>query len=195
MEDVPVDVLPQSLPVEMPRGRGVSVGMASLDEVHLPSIFEYRAHVMRSIPRIMKGAYRSAMRIALQEAAQARTEGSELKLIRVWKMSPHQYALKTRAGCECVAHLLQSLTDFDEGATVVSVDGVGAFDLVSRNAMLNGFLEMVDGEQLLPFARLFYSQPSTYLWDDDAGTTHRIQQGEGGEQGDDALMPLLSSLG
>ena len=60
LEDIPVDVLPQSLPVEMPRGRGVSVGMAILDEVHLPSIFEYRAHVMRSIPRIMKGAYRSA---------------------------------------------------------------------------------------------------------------------------------------
>ena len=76
----------------------------------------------------------------------------------------------------------------------MSVDGVGAFDLVSRNAMLNGLLEMVDGEQLLPFARLFYSQPSTHLWDDDAGTTHRIQQGEGGEQGD-ALMPLLFSLG
>ena len=107
--------------------------------------------------------------------------------------SPHQYALKTRAGCECVAHLLQSLTDFDEGTTVVSVDGVGAFDLVSRNAMLNGLLEMVDGEQLLPFARLFYSQPSTYLWDDDAGTTHRIQQGEGGEQGD-ALMPTPLQL-
>ena len=107
--------------------------------------------------------------------------------------SPHQYVLKTRAGCGCVAHLLQSLMDLDEGATVVFVDGVGAFDLVSRNAMLNGLLKMVDGEQLLPFARLFYSQPSTCLWDDD-GTTHRIQQGEGGEHGD-ALMPFLFSVG
>ena len=78
--------LPPSLPVEMPRGRGVSVGMESLDEVYLPSIFEYGAHMMRSIPRIMKGAYRSAMRVVLQEAAQARTEGRELKLIRAWKL-------------------------------------------------------------------------------------------------------------
>ena len=77
------------------------------------------------------------------------------------------YAPKTRTGCECVAHVLQSLTDLDEGTTVVSVDGVGAFDLVSRNAMLNGLLEITDEEQLFPFARLFYSQPSTCLWDDD----------------------------
>ena len=60
--------------------------------------------------------------------------------------------------------------------------------------MLNGLLEMVDGEQLLLFARLFCSQPSTYLWDDDAGTTHRIHSKRRGEQGD-AWMPLLFSLG
>ena len=27
----------------------------------------------------------------------------------------HQYALETRAGCECVAHVFQVLTDFDVG--------------------------------------------------------------------------------
>ena len=46
---------------------------------------------------------------------------------------------------------------------------------------------------VLPFARLFYSQPSTYLWTDHAGHTHRIHQAEGGEQGD-PLMPALFSL-
>ena len=35
---------------------------------------------------------------------------------------------------------------------------------------------------------MFYSQPSSYLFDDEAGETHTVQQGEGGEQGD-ALMP------
>ena len=35
---------------------------------------------------------------------------------------------------------------------------------------------------------------STYLWEDDAGTVHHIEQGEGGEQGD-MLMPLVFSLG
>ena len=103
----------------MPRGRGVSVGMASLDEVHLPSIFEYRAHVMRSIPRIMKGAYRSAMRVALQEAVQARTEGSELNLIRAWKMFlllPRMLLHRpTRGGMVPKQKLVERLSMFQSG--------------------------------------------------------------------------------
>ena len=47
-----------------------------------------------------------------------------------------QHALKTKGGCECVAHILQAVTDMDERATIVSVDGLGAFDLVSRKAIL-----------------------------------------------------------
>ena len=34
-----------------------------------------------------------------------------------------QYALTTKAGCECVAHILQTITDGDERTTVVSIDG------------------------------------------------------------------------
>ena len=46
----------------------------------------------------------------------------------------------------------------------------------------------------MPFVRLFDGQPSQYLWADDMGTMHHVDQGEGSEQGD-ALMPLLFSLG
>ena len=60
--------------------------------------------------------------------------------------------------------------------------------------MLSGLMDMEEGDRLLPFVRLFYSDPSTFLWDDEVGDTHEIRQGEGGEQGD-ALMPLLFSLG
>ena len=49
-------------------------------------------------------------------------------------------------------------------------------------------------QHLLPFVRMFYGKQSTYLWTDDAGSTHRVLQGEGGEQGD-PLMPALYSLG
>ena len=45
-------------------------------------------------------------------------------------------ALTTRSGCECIAHAVQGLSDADPEATVVSVDGIGAFDLISRAAML-----------------------------------------------------------
>ena len=107
--------------------------------------------------------------------------------------APFQYALSTKAGCECVAHIVQALTDQDANATVVTVDGIGAYDLISRSALLQGLLRMEDGDQILPFARCFYGSPSTYLWEDELGNTQEIPQGEGGEQGD-PLMPMLFSL-
>ena len=97
--------------------------------------------------------------------------------------APFQYALSTKAGCECVAHILQALTDRDPEATIMSIDGIGAFDLISRISMLEGLLRMEDGVQLLPFVRCFYGSPSTYLWEDEMGITQHISQGEGGEQG------------
>ena len=110
------------------------------------------------------------------------------------KTAPFQYALSTKAGCECVAHILQSMTDLDPDTTITSIDGVGAYDLISRNAMLEGLLQMDGGNQIIPFVRMFYGSPSTYFWEDEMGTTQYIPQGEGGEQGD-PLMPMLYALG
>ena len=41
-----------------------------------------------------------------------------------------------------VAHILQTITDKDERATMVSVDGVEAYDLIPRNAMMEGLLRV-----------------------------------------------------
>ena len=41
---------------------------------------------------------------------------------------------------------------------------------------------------------LFYSTPSTHVWEDEMGDPQMIPPGEGGEQGD-PLMPFLFSLG
>ena len=41
--------------------------------------------------------------------------------------APFRCALRTRAGCECVAHVLQVLTELDPLAIVTSVDGISAF--------------------------------------------------------------------
>ena len=108
--------------------------------------------------------------------------------------APYQYALRTRAGCECIAHALQGLCDVDPNATIISIDGIGAFDQISRAAMLEGLMNVEGGGQAIPFVRSFYGSPSSYLWEDSSGITHTIPQGEGGEQGD-PLMPLLFSLG
>ena len=69
------------------------------------------------------------------------------------------------------------MTELDEEAIVVSVDGIGAFDLISRNAMMSGLRFMVDGDRMLPFMRAFYGQPSSYLREDDVGEVHSIPQG------------------
>ena len=98
--------------------------------------------------------------------------------------SPFQYALSTRAGTECIAHAIQASTDLNPNATVLSIDGMGAFDMVSRQAMLQAFTTVVGGDAALPFVRQFYGSASTYLWEDQDGIVHTIMQAEGGEQGD-----------
>ena len=108
--------------------------------------------------------------------------------------APFQYALSTRAGTECIAHALQAISELNPETTILSVDGIGAFDLISRKAMLEALLTVDGGSQVLPFVRMFYGTHSQYLWEDEEGTTHVIEQGEGGEQGD-PMMPLLFALG
>ena len=122
----------------------------------------------------------------------ARTVAQQMAEIVERATAPHQYALSTRAGCECVAHVLQGLTELDPETAVTSIDGIGAYDTISREAVLRG-LQQAD-DTALPFVSMFYGSPSEYLWEDNEGTVHRIPQGEGGEQGD-ALMPLLFALG
>ena len=110
------------------------------------------------------------------------------------KCHPYQYALSTRAGTEALIHTLQLTTELDPDQTILSVDGIGAYDHVSRASMLQRLLNTPNAQAALPFVRQFYSQPSTYLWTDDTGQVRRITQADGGEQGD-PLMPAFFSLG
>ena len=78
--------------------------------------------------------------------------------------------------------------------TVMSIDGSGAFDFISRKAMLQALMRIEGVPAVMPFVRMFYGQASTHLWEDDEGVVHNIEQGEGGEQGD-PMMPLLFAHG
>ena len=51
---------------------------------------------------------------------------------------------------------------------------------------------MDQGEKFIPFLLQFYGHPSTHLWEDEEGTVHEIQQGEGGEQGDPLMIALFA---
>ena len=107
---------------------------------------------------------------------------------------PFQFALSTRAGAESVVHFLAAALELNPEATIVSVDGIGAFDTMSRQCMLQGLLGVPGANECLPFVRMFYSEPSEYVLHDSGGVPHIVQQAEGGEQGD-PLMPALYALG
>ena len=73
-----------------------------------------------------------------------------------------QYALSTRAGTDCVGHLLRAATDADPQATILSVDGVGGYDHVLRSTMLERLMHMPTAKAMLPFVRLSNGTPSRY---------------------------------
>ena len=58
---------------------------------------------------------------------------------------------------------------------------------------LNGLTRVEGVNATVPFVRMFYGEPSQYIWEDDYGAVHTILQGRGGRIGD-AMMPLLLSL-
>ena len=107
---------------------------------------------------------------------------------------PFQFALSTRAGTDCVARMVRALSEHDARSTLLSIDGIGAFDHMRRAAFLKALRDRPSLQSLLPFARQFYGRQSRYLWYDDDGQPHDVLQGEGGEQGD-PLMPALYALG
>ena len=80
--------------------------------------------------------------------------------------SPHQFALSTRFGTDSVVHALSVATELGPTATIVSVDGVGAFDTISRTAMLRGLQSVPGANFCLPFVRLFYTTRSEFVWHD-----------------------------
>ena len=91
----------------------------------------------------------------------SRTMAQQLGEVVKRATSPFQYALSTRAGCECIAHALQAMTEMNPDATILSVDGIGALNLVSRGAMQQGLCDV--SPSTVPFVHQFYESPSRYL--------------------------------
>ena len=79
-------------------------------------------------------------------------------------------------------HAIRAAIDADHEATVLSIDGVGAYDDVHRSAMLSKPLEVPSLQSLLPFVRVAYTEPTRHKWQDEEGHRHDIEQHEGGER-------------
>ena len=69
--------------------------------------------------------------------------------------APFRFTLSTRAGTDAAAHFLRAATDLRDDATIVALDGVGAYDNVSGGAMFQALLASPDLAPLVPYARTF----------------------------------------
>ena len=66
----------------------------------------------------------------------ARTLAQQFSEQLAEETGPFEFALSTRAGTEAVGHMVQAATDMDSELTVLTVDEIGAFDLMRRQSML-----------------------------------------------------------
>ena len=64
-----------------------------------------------------------------------------------------EFALSTNAGCDCVAHFIRSLTAANATPTILSIDGVGVFDLILRATSCSKVVSRWRRGQILFFVR------------------------------------------
>ena len=75
----------------------------------------------------------------------------------------------------------------------MSLDGVGAFDHVKREAFMTKPASDPQLEQRLPLVQMLHGGQPRFLWTDADGVTPEILQSEGGKKGC-PLMPALFAL-
>ena len=108
---------------------------------------------------------------------------------QLWSRFVHHFFLPCRPGLArtVFGHAIRVMTDLDARATILSVDGVGAYDHVLRSSMLGKLMEVPHLRLLIPFVGTRTPIPPV-----TSGKTSTWQH-EGGEQGD-PLIPLLFCL-
>ena len=109
---------------------------------------------------------------------------------------PFQFALRTRAGCECVGHVLDTLAEMDENAALLSVDGAGAFDLISRKSTTEGFFRRAEWGQVASICVPPQRFSVHFLWEVERGqSTSSLKGGERTRRPVDAppLQPRATS--
>ena len=84
-----------------------------------------------------------------------------------------------------MALLCRHIFESDGSKVLLSLDGIGAYDHISRQSILAKLAELLEACEMLSFVRLFYGEQSIFLWHDEKGRQHQIFQGEGGEQEED----------
>ena len=69
-----------------PRVRAVGGAFASLDVVNISDVFDRRPKFMQTVPVMLRGVFRSAMKLALQEILDGTEAESHVRATRGWKL-------------------------------------------------------------------------------------------------------------
>ena len=124
---------------------------ASLDELDLISIFEGRANVMRVVPFLMHGAFRGALRLAMNEAVLAHDRNDVPREERAWKLFfllPRMlFTRPPRGGRISPAKLEESFARFTEGRWIDLVEESAEACAVARSAVVRKRRRHTDRDQ------------------------------------------------
>ena len=82
-----------------------------------------------------------------------------------------------------MGHVVLVLTYENPMATMLSIDGVGAYDHVHRSAMLKKVRSVPGLRGVLLFVRATYADPAISTWRDQVGVPQRVEQAEGASKG------------
>ena len=85
---------------------------------------------------------------------------------------------------EALVRALRLATESHQSTTVVSVDGVGAYNHISRSCMFQGLHDSPNLASLIPLVRMLDGGDSECLFHDESGHANIVVQSEGAEQGD-----------
>ena len=78
---------PSAPPIALqPRRRLMADAFTTLDPVDLKEVFKCRANVIRVVPHVVRGAFRLAIRAALEEVIAGHEMHSEVRMGRGWKL-------------------------------------------------------------------------------------------------------------
>ena len=119
-DEVPVSAPDPDLEVgDVTLSAGIRAALQSLDELNLVEELSRRPSVMKSPPAFLRGAFRSALKLAIQEAVQGCETGDWMRQERGWKllmMLPRMLLFKSpRGGSVGKERLAQRFARFNHG--------------------------------------------------------------------------------
>ena len=84
-------------------------------------------------------------------------------------MEPYNFGVGDHSGTDAAIHMSLYLTDAHPGKIILSIDGAGAYDHISRTRMFEQLMGNPDLHGLVPFARQWYGLQSQFRWRDNTG--------------------------